>query len=417
MARKKVIPDALADALTADKPSADTRTVPAARAVSVLAGEGVDDVAAKDTETLAAEIIALQIQGNRVLLAIGRRLIAAKEKLSHGDWLPWLESVNIPERLAQRYMKLAREWTANPTILSDLGMSKALTLLALPETERNEFIAEGHVVDGEMKGVTQMSNAELAAAIQARKDAEARLADAEERLKERDADYEAARKELFQIGQNLQIAQYKAAEAESKWDAERKQHFETVDKLTAELTELKAKPVDVAIEKVVVADEAAIEQAKDAVRAELEDKVKSAESAADFAKSDADTARQSLSKVRADLDKAKQDAETARINEKVAKEDTEKARQDAEAARKDAGAVRVELDHARAELERVRADAQKSAALADSDLALFGVLYEQVKSLSNQMTGIMLKRSDEKRESMKKALLSIAKQIKEATEA
>lgn len=94
MSRKPVVPAAVADALTAEKPPSAT-----VRAVSVLAS---DELHGKTIDELTFEILALQIQGNKVLFAIGKRLIAAKDKLSHGDWLPWLDSVNIPERLGWR---------------------------------------------------------------------------------------------------------------------------------------------------------------------------------------------------------------------------------------------------------------------------------------------------------------------------
>ena len=61
-------------------------------------------------------------------------------------------------------MRLAREWT-NQTALSDLGATKALTLLALPPEERETFMAENHMVDGEEKTVIDMTSRELEKAI------------------------------------------------------------------------------------------------------------------------------------------------------------------------------------------------------------------------------------------------------------
>lgn len=100
--------------------------------VAVPVPASVESLMSKDAETLTAEILALEAHGVSVILEIGKRLISAKDKLSRGDWLPWLERLNISPRYAQRYIRLAREWT-NATTLSYLGMSKALSLLALPE--------------------------------------------------------------------------------------------------------------------------------------------------------------------------------------------------------------------------------------------------------------------------------------------
>ena len=43
-------------------------------------------------------------------------------------------------------MRLAREWTNRQT-LADLGASKALTLLALPAEEREQFMEDHNVID------------------------------------------------------------------------------------------------------------------------------------------------------------------------------------------------------------------------------------------------------------------------------
>jgi hypothetical protein len=68
-------------------------------------------------------------------MAAGDILLEAKLQLKHGQWLPWLESCGISERMAQRYMRLARnrpEIESNTTPVSDLGVRAALTLLSAP---------------------------------------------------------------------------------------------------------------------------------------------------------------------------------------------------------------------------------------------------------------------------------------------
>ena len=76
---------------------------------------------------------------------------------------------------------MAREYE-NPSLVTDLGASKALQLLALPASEREGFLAEKHDVNGQEKTVTEMSKRELAQAIrdrdEARKAAETARADA-----------------------------------------------------------------------------------------------------------------------------------------------------------------------------------------------------------------------------------------------
>lgn len=376
MGRKPVVPAALAESLTADKPPSAS-----ARAVSVLSGELPADLAAKSVDDLACEIIALQIQGTRVLLAVGRRLLAAKEKLSHGEWLPFLEGVNIPERLAQRYMKLAREWSSNPTILSDLGMSKALALLALPAPQRDEFIAEGHVVNGEEKSVTEMSAKELADAIKARKDAEAQLETVRQQLADAERDAEQNRGELVRANQRLELAQTETAKAVAERDEERDKRIKATD----ELFRLKNQPIEVAVEKVVDAD--AIEAAKQEVRDALSSEFEAAK-------------------------KAKENEQSALARLKHAESDAKLAQAAMETAQSDANAAREELERVKAENETLR----KSAPLADSDLSLFLVLFEQVQASVNKMHGILQNQPPEKQESLKKALSTLADTVRKKAE-
>lgn len=130
----------------------------------------------RDIETITAEVLELKKTAGESILGIGHRLLEAKSVLKHGDWLPWLsERVDLSERAAQNFMRLAREWS-NPQALADLGASKALALLAIPEEDREEFISADHVVDGgEMKKVAEMTTRELDRAIKARDEAVARL--------------------------------------------------------------------------------------------------------------------------------------------------------------------------------------------------------------------------------------------------
>lgn len=113
----------------------------------------------------------LSHKGNVVqsFIEIGRLLIEAKEQLTrHGQWLDWLStSVDISERMAQRYMQLAKAFS-NPTSVTDLGMTKALALLPLPDSERQLFIEEPHEVDGIEKTVKEMSTREVKKAVRAK---------------------------------------------------------------------------------------------------------------------------------------------------------------------------------------------------------------------------------------------------------
>ena len=192
---------------------------------------------ARDIETITDEILDLKKTAGEALLEIGARLIEAKSLLSHGEWLTWLsEKVEFSERSANRFMKLAREWT-NPTTLADLGASKALALLALPEPERNEFMEEVPVED--------MSVREL-----------------EKAIRERDE----ARKSQEKMADDLKLANNLLERA----GLERDKASARIAELERQLKELREKPVDVAV---MAADQEALDAARAEAVEEMQAKV------------------------------------------------------------------------------------------------------------------------------------------------
>lgn len=79
-------------------------------------------------------------------IAIGRDLIEAKGKLSHGEWLPWLQDMGFSSSAAGNYMRLAREIPPD-SMIGALPVSKALALLQLPAGERETFAQANNVQD------------------------------------------------------------------------------------------------------------------------------------------------------------------------------------------------------------------------------------------------------------------------------
>lgn len=131
--------------------------------------------AERDVETITAEYLQHKKNGGKAILGMGNCLIEIKARLSHGEWLTWLEErADCTERAAQRLMKLAREFS-NPTALSDLGATKALSLLVLPPDEREAFMAEPHLVNGQEKSVASMTSRELEQVIRERDEARKEL--------------------------------------------------------------------------------------------------------------------------------------------------------------------------------------------------------------------------------------------------
>lgn len=79
-------------------------------------------------------------------IAIGRDLIEAKGKLSHGEWLPWLQDMGFSSSAASNYMRLAREIPPD-SMIGALPVSKALALLQLPAGERETFAQANNIED------------------------------------------------------------------------------------------------------------------------------------------------------------------------------------------------------------------------------------------------------------------------------
>lgn len=217
----------------------------------------------RDIETITGEILDAKRAGGEAILTIGRCLIEAKDMLSHGEWRSWLEErVEFSERSAQRFMRLAREWS-NPTALSDLGATKALTLLALPPEEREQFMEENNVID--------MSARQLEQAIKERDEARAEAEHAA-------ADQRAAEQARDKMAEDMRLLNARLSGARE----EREQAMQAVSRLEAELADQKARPVEVAVETVV--DQAAVDKARADAIAEMQAKLDKAKEAASKAR-------------------------------------------------------------------------------------------------------------------------------------
>lgn len=237
-------------------------------ALSGMFGESTPVETERGIETITEEIIFYKNVGGQAVIEIGRRLTEAKAQLKHGEWLPWLrEKVEFSETSAQNFMRIAREY-GNTHLVGDLGASKALVLLALPASERENFASEKHLVNGEEKSVSEMSKRELEEAIRQRKLAELKAAETArelDRQKEATAEAEAAAEKAQEAAEAAR-AEVENAKSISLAAQER----------TAELErELKAAEARKAVENAEAGRKAAEEQAA-ALRAELEKARKSA---------------------------------------------------------------------------------------------------------------------------------------------
>lgn len=328
----------------------------------------------RDLEIIECEILYYKRQAGGALMEIGKRLNEAKAQLSHGEWLPWLrDKVKISERSAQDFMRIAREYSKSAEI-ADLGASKALALLALPVSERERFAAEKHEVDGVEKSVADMTAKELKKAIEERDAARQNM----EAMKARAEVAEHSREKMEQDMRKLKELQKRAREAEEA-------KAEELRRVEAELAELKAKPVDVAVEyrtdpkELDAAREEGLSQARKSSQKILDAKEKALAAAEEQAK-----------KLREDLKKAREEARMANINLQNAEKETREAKKRAE-------------------------ESGKLAKLSSNEnMVKFGVLFNQAQDTVNRMADAMEKEPEENRAKMRKALEALADAIRKA---
>lgn len=163
-----------------------------------------------------------------------------------------------------------------------MGAAKALTLLALPPEEREQFVAEHNVVD--------MTSRQLQQAIKERDEARAAAEKAE-------ADRRSAEEARAKMADDMKVANASLEAAR----AEREQADGHVRQLEAQLEELKSRPVDVAVETVV--DQEAIDKARAEAVAGMQDKLDRAKAAKEKAEEKRKAAEEALANAKEQLER------------------------------------------------------------------------------------------------------------------
>ena len=107
-------------------------------------------VIASEIKTIEEVVYKTTLEG---VIQIGKRLEEAKEQVGHGSFSDWCkECLGYSQRQAQKYMEISSKYSdknspfSNANISSHLSISKAYSLLALPEEEVENFTEE-HDVD------------------------------------------------------------------------------------------------------------------------------------------------------------------------------------------------------------------------------------------------------------------------------
>ena len=188
----------------------------------------------RSPEVIAAEINTIKRSTAKYVLEqsieIGRLLCEAKKSVPHGEWGHWLEErCAYSTSNANNLMRIYTEYGENEDQLSffeenklelygDLNRSQAIALLALPPTERAEFVKSNDVPSmsvSELESKIKEVKAETEAAVRAEMEEAIKKAEAEVGEQKRRADKNAADLEKVKKNPELKKVQQKLWEAEN----------------------------------------------------------------------------------------------------------------------------------------------------------------------------------------------------------
>jgi hypothetical protein len=326
----------------------------------------------QELEQSAVKIQTLQRQAQGILtyciVEIGQELLEVKAKTEHGAWGQWLEDqVGFSQSTAENYMKIAKEFGDSQTSLfgteksetiMSLPYTKVLKLLALPESERDDFLEENDV--------EAMSTRELEQAIRERDEAKTAYLDEKEH----------SRMLAEKTEQAIQEAKAAREQAQQLW---------------ADLKALENRPMEVAVqaptkemlEEIRAAEEKKFQEEREALEKRVQKAEAKAKKQEKKAKALQDAANQATEAARAELQK---DMESAREAQKTA-----------------------EAEKAAAE-ERA-AEAEKKLKLTNTDTAAFQIYFQTVQENFNRMLGVIQKSQPAQAEKYKKAVKALITSI------
>lgn len=242
-------------------------------------------------ELIAAEINSIKNQTRKMMIynsiEIGRRLVEAKQLVSHGEWGTWLEeTVNYSKSTANNLMRIFEQYGADQlTLLEDNSKSQALgnlsytqvvALLRIPEEDREEFI-DNNDMDSMSTRELQQAIKDREKAIKEKEELEKKLKSSEEKVKAEkmhrdtiDESYkrlEEVNKGHYKKAEELRIeleeAKIKLSKAQSKEDKEEVERLQsTLSETESELTHrnrkiaeleliIKQRPIEVNAETIV----------------------------------------------------------------------------------------------------------------------------------------------------------------------
>lgn len=231
----------------------------------------VDVVQEENLEQLSFEIRTLTAQGKQIALTyiieIGHRLMAAKEKVGHGNWGEWLKNeVDYSQSTAENYIKIYKAFGGGQQSLlynndsgqlETLDYTKLLLLADVAPEEREEVIKKTNPAESstrELKEKIQQLKKEKAIAEQSFKNETERLEAekkaAEEAAQKKEETIAALQEQLAQTEQQETMIDREAVEAEKeklqkKIDKEKKAKEKEIQRVKELEEQLKRKDTEI----------------------------------------------------------------------------------------------------------------------------------------------------------------------------
>ena len=149
-----------------------------------------------DLTKITTEIKADQSVGGQAIFEIGRRLNWVKNhNLAHGEFIEWLETINLDKDVANHFMKIANE-LGNEWTSTHLGATALYLVATMPPEERNK---PQQLNSGETKKPDEMTVRELREVKKKLKQREQELADRDETIANQQAELEDNRKVQLEL--------------------------------------------------------------------------------------------------------------------------------------------------------------------------------------------------------------------------
>ena len=149
-----------------------------------------------DLTKITTEIKAYQSVGGQAIFEIGRRLNWVKNhNLAHGEFIEWLETINLDKDVANHFMKIANE-LGNECTSTHLGATALYLVATMPPEERNK---PQQLNSGETKKPDEMTVRELREVKKKLKQREQELADRDETIANQQAELEDNRKVQLEL--------------------------------------------------------------------------------------------------------------------------------------------------------------------------------------------------------------------------